>query len=100
MSNFGYVLGPLISLIGTVSVYLCSFILASESKELFGQYSEFIFLMNIFVASASLSIDIQMVRSQINGEKNFEPYYFQIGLLINLFLSTVYVFSLSILSLG
>lgn len=100
MSNFGYVLGPLISLIGTVSVYLCSFILASESKELFGQYSEFIFLMNIFVASASLSIDIQMVRSQINGEKNFEPYYFQIGLLVNFFLSTVYVLSLSILSLG
>ncbi|EGQ8040222.1 hypothetical protein HJA73_001731 [Vibrio alginolyticus] len=100
MSNFGYVLGPLISLIGTVSVYLCSFILASESKELFGQYSEFIFLMNIFVASASLSIDIQMVRSQISGEKNFEPYYFQIGLLVNFFLSTVYVLSLSILSLG
>lgn len=99
MNSLGYILGPLISLLGTISVYLCSFLLASESKELFGEYSEFIFLMNIFVTSASLSIDIQMVRSQLKGDKDFEPYYFQIGLVINSILSLVYILVLSAIAL-
>lgn len=97
MRRNSYVIGPIISVLGTLSVYYTSFLLASESKSLFGQYSEFIFFLNIFLASAGMSLDIQIIRCFIEKKESSINDYFLVGFSLNSILAVLYVFLLCFL---
>ncbi|CDT76183.1 membrane hypothetical protein [Vibrio coralliirubri] len=84
-------IAPLLSVIGTLSIYLTSFILAKESKDLFGEFSSFIFLINIFMASAGMSVDLQIIRNEVRKvESDNSKEYIKLGLLFNIVLSILY----------
>lgn len=78
-------------MLSTISVYLLSFILADKSKVLFGEFSSFIFLLNIFVSSAGVGIDIQIIRLFIKDKTSEMNVFLSIGVVLNLLLTSLYI---------
>ncbi|HCJ9453890.1 hypothetical protein [Escherichia coli] len=91
ISKTSNLLSLIYSMLSTISVYLLSFILADKSKVLFGEFSSFIFLLNIFVSSAGVGIDIQTIRLFIKDKTAQINTYFFIGCILNLWLALLYI---------
>ncbi|MBC5788679.1 hypothetical protein [Providencia sp. JUb39] len=91
MKKINNLLSLAYSVLGTISVYSLSFILANQSKYLFGEFSSFIFLLNIFISSAGVGIDIQTARLFVKGEMSKIGVFLFAGTIFNAFLTILYI---------
>ncbi len=94
----GNIISINISILGTLSAYALSWYLAYQSKYLFGEYSNFIFLLNIFLSSAGVGIDIQVIRNKLAFSTFKTKYYLTVGLMLNIILCVLY--SLFVIFIG